>query len=178
MDIRNRIQQLLTAINQGVYEKDTELSLSLLAALAGESVLLLGPPGVAKSMVARRLKSAFKGAKAFEKSIKRLAAAFDAGAYPGIKTAGYRRRAGSVQTDGAAVISDLRERLCGISLAQEVPDWRLHRRSMSETGFLRRIPCIRLRSASSARPGTKFSISRLRNLAKKVSLSKKSKRKF
>ena len=38
MDIRNRIQQLLTAINQGVYEKDTELSLSLLAALAGESV--------------------------------------------------------------------------------------------------------------------------------------------
>ena len=55
MDIRNRIQQLLTAINQGVYEKDTELSLSLLAALAGESVLLLGPPGIAKSMVARRL---------------------------------------------------------------------------------------------------------------------------
>lgn len=33
MDIRNRIQQLLTAINQGVYEKDTELGLSLLAAL-------------------------------------------------------------------------------------------------------------------------------------------------
>ena len=26
MNIRNRIQQLLTAINQGVYEKDTELS--------------------------------------------------------------------------------------------------------------------------------------------------------
>lgn len=46
MDIRNRIQQLLAAINQGVYEKDTELGLSLLAALAGESVLLLGPPGL------------------------------------------------------------------------------------------------------------------------------------
>ena len=39
MDIRDRIQQLLTAINQEVYEKDTELGLSLLAALAGESVL-------------------------------------------------------------------------------------------------------------------------------------------
>ena len=72
MDIRNRIQQLLTAINQGVYEKDTELGLSLLAALAGESVLLLGPPGVAKSMVARRLKAAFKGAKAFEHLMSRF----------------------------------------------------------------------------------------------------------
>ena len=72
MDIRDRIQQLLTAINQEVYEKDTELGLSLLAALAGESVLLLGPPGVAKSMVARRLKAAFKGAKAFEYLMSRF----------------------------------------------------------------------------------------------------------
>lgn len=72
MNIRNRIQQLLAAINQGVYEKDTELGLSLLAALAGESILLLGPPGVAKSMVARRLKSAFAGAKAFEYLMSRF----------------------------------------------------------------------------------------------------------
>jgi len=67
----NRIQQLLTAINQGVYEKDTELGLSLLAALAGESVFA-GSSGVAKSMVARRLKAAFKGAKAFEYLMSRF----------------------------------------------------------------------------------------------------------
>ena len=50
--IPERIKKLLEEINKGIYEKETELSLSLMAALAGESVILLGPPGVAKSMVA------------------------------------------------------------------------------------------------------------------------------
>ena len=49
--MKDRILSLLGTINKGIYEKETELSLSLMAALAGESVILLGPPGVAKSMV-------------------------------------------------------------------------------------------------------------------------------
>ena len=58
--MKQRIQSLLAEMNRGIYEKETEISLSLLAALAGESIILLGPPGVAKSMVARRLKEAFR----------------------------------------------------------------------------------------------------------------------
>lgn len=72
MEIRERIQLLLGEMNRGVYEKETEIGLSLLAALAGESILLLGPPGVAKSMVARRLKKAFVSANAFEYLMSRF----------------------------------------------------------------------------------------------------------
>ena len=70
--MKDRILSLLGAINKGIYEKDTELSLSLMAALAGDSVILLGPPGVAKSMVARRLKLAFKDARSFEYLMSRF----------------------------------------------------------------------------------------------------------
>lgn len=71
-EITQRIRLLLSEMNRGVYEKETEISLSLLAALAGESILLLGPPGVAKSMVARRLKEAFVNAEAFEYLMSRF----------------------------------------------------------------------------------------------------------
>lgn len=67
-----RFKQLLGEMNRGIYEKETEISLSLLAALAGESIILLGPPGVAKSMVARQLKTAFKNAQSFEYLMSRF----------------------------------------------------------------------------------------------------------
>ena len=67
-----RFKLLLQEMNRGIYEKETEISLSLLAALAGESIILLGPPGVAKSMVARQLKTAFWEAQSFEYLMSRF----------------------------------------------------------------------------------------------------------
>ena len=67
-----RFKLLLQEMNRGIYEKNTEISLSLLAALAGESVILLGPPGVAKSMVARQLKTAYRDAQSFEYLMSRF----------------------------------------------------------------------------------------------------------
>ena len=72
MKMKERIQALLQEMNRGIYEKETEVMLALLAAIAGESIIILGPPGVAKSMVARRLKSAFRDARSFEYLMSRF----------------------------------------------------------------------------------------------------------
>lgn len=70
--IYSRIKQILQLLQQNIYEKDTEVALTLLAAIAGENVLLLGPPGIAKSMIARQLKLAFHQAHTFEYLMSRF----------------------------------------------------------------------------------------------------------
>ena len=72
MKIKPQIKQLLVELNTGVFEKEEVTALTLLTAIAGESIFLLGAPGVAKSLIARRLKFAFDGGSSFEYLMNRF----------------------------------------------------------------------------------------------------------
>ena len=72
MALKERIKTLLEQLNTGIYEKEEVMALAMLSSIAGESIFLLGPPGVAKSLIARRLKYAYKDAKVFEYLMSRF----------------------------------------------------------------------------------------------------------
>lgn len=69
---KERIQQLMASMNNGLLEREHQVKLILLAALAGEHTLLIGPPGTAKSELAKRLKDVFIEANYFERLVTRF----------------------------------------------------------------------------------------------------------
>ena len=57
--LKNRIAGIINRLNNGMHEREETIAVSLLAALAGQNAFLLGPPGTAKSLIARRIACAF-----------------------------------------------------------------------------------------------------------------------
>ncbi|OUS08098.1 hypothetical protein A9Q90_04500 [Gammaproteobacteria bacterium 54_18_T64] len=71
-DLKSRLARLLTCMQSGLIERETATRLTLLAALSGEHSLLIGPPGTAKSVLARRLHLAFEPGHYFERLLTRF----------------------------------------------------------------------------------------------------------
>jgi MoxR-like ATPase len=67
-----RLRRILAALEDGLVERRAAVRLALLAALAGEHTLLVGPPGTAKSLLARRLHLAFAEGGYFERLLTRF----------------------------------------------------------------------------------------------------------
>jgi MoxR-like ATPase len=68
----NLLRDTLADLDCHLLERDVPVRLLLLGALAGEHVLLIGPPGTAKSELARRLHRVFAGARYFERLLTRF----------------------------------------------------------------------------------------------------------
>ena len=74
MDSRfpSRLSALLDILEAGLVERRQSVRLCLLAALAGEHSLFIGPPGTAKSELARRLHRVFRAGRYFERLLTRF----------------------------------------------------------------------------------------------------------
>ncbi|WIA29519.1 hypothetical protein OEZ86_012019 [Tetradesmus obliquus] len=70
-ELRSKVVGAVHKLQKGLLERETEVRLMLLAALCGEHLLLLGPPGTAKSELARRLSGLAHGAY-FERLLTRF----------------------------------------------------------------------------------------------------------
>ena len=66
MTTKERVNQIIARLNEGIHEREEIISVSFLAALSDQNIFLFGPPGTAKSLIARRLSHAFETNSYFE----------------------------------------------------------------------------------------------------------------
>lgn len=66
MNIQNRLEAVLEKLNSGLIEREEHIKLALLTMISGENLVLIGPPGTAKSEISRRLAQVLKNGEYFE----------------------------------------------------------------------------------------------------------------
>lgn len=69
---KKRIDEIIKKLSAGLYEKEEVIALTLLCALAGKSIFLFGLPGTAKSLIVRRIASAFEDSQYFGQLMNRF----------------------------------------------------------------------------------------------------------
>ena len=70
--MKTKLQSIITYLEQNLIERSVSVRLALLAAVSGEHLLLLGPPGTAKSELARKLHRVFSNVNYFERLLTRF----------------------------------------------------------------------------------------------------------
>ena len=65
-NLKERITEIIESLNEGIHERKEIIAVSFLATLSDQNVFLFGPPGTAKSLIARRLSHAFETNSYFE----------------------------------------------------------------------------------------------------------------
>lgn len=71
-ELKQRITTLIEQIGAGLYEREEVIAMAFLAVISGQNTFLLGPPGTAKSLISRRLSSAFHQPVYFEHLMSRF----------------------------------------------------------------------------------------------------------
>ena len=66
MTTKERMTKIIGRLNEGIHEREEPIAVAFLAALSDQNVFLFGPPGTAKSLIARRLSHAFETNGYFE----------------------------------------------------------------------------------------------------------------
>lgn len=72
MTLSERLSYLIKAASTELYGKENIIKASILSVLAGQNIFLYGPPGTAKSMIARRISKIFKDTNIFEHLMHRF----------------------------------------------------------------------------------------------------------
>ena len=64
-NLKNKIEILIKKLNVGLIEREEQIKMALLAAISGENILFIGPPGTGKRVLSRRITNVFSNVDYF-----------------------------------------------------------------------------------------------------------------